>query len=45
MARALEPVGMDWLELDNYEPKALARIKSAPPSASCPCSDLLSPSL
>ena len=20
---------MDWLELDNYEPKALARIKSA----------------
>ena len=32
VARALEPVGMDWLELDNYEPKALARIKSAHPS-------------
>ena len=47
VARALEPVGMDWLELDNYEPKALARIKSARPSPSCPCSDLLlrSPSL
>ena len=31
VARALEPLGLDWLELDIFEPDALARIRGRAP--------------
>ena len=37
MARALEPLGMDWLEIDNFDAKAVAQVRlgSRIPIASC----------
>jgi galactonate dehydratase len=37
IVRAIEPFGLMWLELDTYDPRALARIRSAArcPIASC----------
>ena len=37
IARALEPLDMDWLEIDNFDPKAVAQVRrgSRIPIASC----------
>jgi L-alanine-DL-glutamate epimerase-like enolase superfamily enzyme len=37
MARALEPIGLDWLEIDNFDPRVVAQVRGGSniPIASC----------